>query len=138
MNKQEIKKFIVDTLLPYKQDPSNCGYDENDGCVYLTSDNKKCAVGKHMVEGEWQQATVDSMENEGFNWAGVSSVFQKWGWEKVLTEEAKKFHVALGVHASKIWDEMQSYHDAIAIGRFRTSNIHSIERLLEIELTELK
>ena len=55
-SKKKLKKFILDTLLPYKKDPSKCAI-LNDKCVYIMRDGKttkKCALGKWMKKGPWQ------------------------------------------------------------------------------------
>lgn len=141
MNKQQIEKFIIDTLLPYKQDTSKCSYDGS-ACLYLTEQGNKCAVGAHMREGEWQQATPYNMVNG----SAADAVFKKWGAKTVLTEEAYKFHVALKNlfgepdDVYRVWVLMQDYHDHLASGRGRTydSAAKSLETHLGINLTELK
>jgi hypothetical protein len=47
------KEFIIKSLLPYKENPHLCGY-ENGWCMYLTSDGKKCSIGQYMKKGKWQ------------------------------------------------------------------------------------
>lgn len=38
------KEFILNTLLPYKEDPTTCATNEKGGYEYLTKDGKKCAT----------------------------------------------------------------------------------------------
>lgn len=52
------RDFIINSLLPYKDDPSKCGLDGTRmlyPCMYLTHEGKKCAVGQYLKPGEWQQ-----------------------------------------------------------------------------------
>lgn len=91
------REFILDTLLPYKQDPSTCAIDGL-SCLYLTPDGRKCAVGKHLKEGEWQ--------NKGGH---AIDLFNTWGEEAVLTEEALAQNIPL-----EIWILIQRCHDALA------------------------
>lgn len=40
------REFILNTLLPYKEDPSTCAYDkETKKCYYLTEDGKELVNG---------------------------------------------------------------------------------------------
>ena len=60
MNKRE---FILNTLLPYRENPNLRASDKYGVCSYLTKDGKKCAIGKHMLNGEWQhfEGSPDSL-----------------------------------------------------------------------------
>ena len=93
------KKFILDTLLPYKQDPTTCAKNGKGGCSYLTIDGRKCAVGKHLVDGEHQ--------NSGLY---AERLFTFYNPDDILTEEAKQQQIPIDV-----WEKMQSYHDYIAL-----------------------
>ena len=111
------KKFILDTLLPYKQDPTTCAKNGKGGCEYLTKDGRKCAVGKHLIDGEHQMSSLY-----------VSSLFSRYNPDDILTEEAKQQQIPRNV-----WAKMQSYHDGIAKNNSKT-NMNGIVRQLE-ELT---
>jgi hypothetical protein len=91
------REFILNTLLPYKQDPTTCAIDGTN-CLYLTKDGKKCAVGKHLIDGEHQNIK---------SWVYVLN--DKYDLNNILTKEAKKQEIPL-----KVWGIMQSYHDKIA------------------------
>ena len=94
------KQFILDTLVPYFEDPQTRGYDkEQKSCLYLTKDGKKCAVGKHMRPGPWQH-------HPGSFAAMISG--GPYTMEAILTEEA--FNANLSV---KEWSCMQRVHDDI-------------------------
>lgn len=111
------RQFILDTLLPYKNDPSTCGYDEEDGgCLYKTKLGQKCAVGKHIVE-----KTFDYKE---YNGSSVDDLFYDFG-DSFLTEEARKQELSVD-----IWTKMQNYHDNIAL-RKSSKTINNRLDLLE-------
>lgn len=93
------KKFILDTLLPYKENPETCG-DNGKGCVYLTEDNKTCAIGKHMKPGDWQNYSNN-----------VSALFKKYKQKDIMSEEWCKQRIPY-----KVAEYMQLYHDNIARG----------------------
>ena len=118
------KKFILDTLLPYKQDPTTCAKNEKGGCSYLTTDGRKCAVGKHLVDGEYQ--------NSGLY---AERLFTFYNPDDILTEEAKQQQIPINV-----WAKMQEYHDYIARGEtFLVINdkVKELEQLTGFEFPEL-
>lgn len=108
------KEFILNTLLPYKEDPTTCATNEKGGCEYLTKDGRKCAVGKHLVDGEHQKSGLYA-----------SLLFYCYNPDDILTEEAKEQQIPIGV-----WSIMQSYHDGIAENRGRT-NMNEIVEILQ-------
>ena len=123
MNKEVQKQFILDTLLPYLEDPDTCGFTTDTGCVYLTKCGKMCAVGQHMEQGEWQTS------DEGFR-----GLIQEWGsGEEFFTEEALSMEFS-----DDVWSRMQDIHDAIASGMEYDFFVKGLERELDIELNELK
>jgi len=91
------RQFILDTLLPYKENPETCAAN-NGTCYYLMVDGRKCAVGKHMIEGEHQQFKGD-----------VDSLHYQFGLDKVLTDEAKQ----IGLKVIE-WMYIQLYHDTLS------------------------
>lgn len=91
------RKFILDTLLPYKKDRKTCAMQDN-LCVYLTEDGRKCALGQHMKPGPWQKSE-----------SGVYGVFEKYGSEEVLTKKA--FDQKL---ENIVWNKIQAYHDNLS------------------------
>lgn len=113
------KEFILETLLPYKQDPSNCAY-ANNNCLYLTKDGRKCAVGKHMKNGPWQKKE-----------SNIIFLVTTFSLEEMLTEEAFKQDISV-----KIWQKIQNYHDAIA-SELSKESINDCVKSLE-ELTNFK
>ena len=121
-----LKQFILDTLLPYKENPETCGYDETyEQCVYLTEDGRKCAVGKHMLEGSWQNSSAD-----------VGTLDVKYGLEKILKKSALEQNLMVDV-----WDNIQHYHDVVALNKGMHSINHAVDLLekeLNIELDELR
>lgn len=108
------REFILNTLLPYKEDPSTCAIDRGT-CKYLDSKGRKCALGKHLIEGIHQtfNGVVDELD-------------VKYGLNNILTEEAKLQGIPINV-----WKKMQNYHDELANGR--TSYIIGIISVLEIK-----
>ncbi len=118
------REFILNTLLPYKEDPSTCGYDkETEKCYYLTKDGRKCAVGKHMIEGE-HQSSPDS----------IVYLTEQKSLDKYLTQEAIEQNLSLNV-----WAIMQEYHDKIAISADKTINNKAakLERVTGLKFPEL-
>ena len=118
------KQFILDTLLPYKEDPKTCAIDD-DRCEYLTEDGRMCAVGKHMKKGQWQTEFMDV--------SGIDDVF---GLKKVLKKSALKQEFTV-----EQWELIQRYHDKcadyahIGVINFR---VEKLEESFNIDLTELK
>lgn len=118
----ETRQFILDTLLPYKENPNNCAMEENK-CLYLDSQGRKCAVGKHLVEGVHQSYT-----------GSLSGLLKHYG-ENIFTEEAKSHHIP-----KELWSAMQDYHDSIALElepRYKAYAIERIESLSKFEFPEL-
>lgn len=134
----KIKQFILDTLLPYKEDPNLCALefdsDGNPNCLYKTSDGRKCAVGKHMKEGPWQEfrGDIGHLIN-----SGGEIVVGEWPLERILTEEAYTM-----ISDVKIWRAVQNYHDNCIDDNVnsisRNESIIFLETELGIELSELK
>jgi len=91
------RQFILNTLLPYKEKPETCA-GINGSCYYLMADGRKCAVGKHMIEGFHQGFSGD-----------VDSLNHQFGLDKILTDEAKQ--VGLSVDE---WQCIQRYHDTLS------------------------
>ena len=118
------KQFILDTLLPYKEDPTTCAID-GVKCLYLTKDGRKCAVGKHMKKGKWQTEFMD-----------VRDVDREFSLDKVLKKSALKQGFTV-----EQWHLIQRYHDKCAnyshidVMNFR---VEKLEESFNIDLTELK
>ena len=133
------KEFILKTLLPYKENPELCGF-EDDNCKYLTNDNKTCAIGQYMLTGPWQHEV-----------STASTLFDKYKIQNItiMTEEWLEQNIPYDVA-----NEMQQYHDSIAyikrdnenynipnINRINNTNnviISNLEKLTGFELNELK
>lgn len=115
------REFILNTLLPYKEDVSKCAY-ENSFCKYLTNDGRKCAVGKHLIDGDHQRF-------EG----SVGQLVNKYGWY-VFTKEAQDQKINLTA-----WSTMQRYHDSLS-QTHRASNmiVDYLEKLTGFEFPELR
>lgn len=117
------KEFIIETLLPYKQDLSNCAYDVLTAkCSYLSTDNKKCAIGKWMKEGEWQYFEGD-----------VKELFIEYEMEEIMEQEFLQQDMSL-----ELMILMQRYHDNLAMGRYIDIIVSSMEKEIGEDLTELK
>lgn len=123
------KEFLLKSLLPYKNDPSLCGYNDGD-CVYLTKDNKTCAIGQHMKPGPWQHKI-----------ASASTLFKSYGEKKIMTKEWLNQSIP-----HEVADKMQQYHDVIAYSsRFHddrkniiNQHVDSLEKMTGFDLKELK
>lgn len=118
-----IREFILGTLLPYKLDKSICAVEFND-CRYLTSDGRKCAVGKWLKKGEWQ----DSTESVGWliAWYGERKIFKR---------------KALNMNIDRMgWLLLQKYHDAVAASKtdMLKKYVEMIEEHFKVSLPELK
>lgn len=118
------REFILDTLLEYKLDPGKCAVYAA-GCVYLDpSTGNKCAVGKHLIDGEHQKFLGNVVE-----------LFEIYSTD-ILTDNAKLQNISI-----PIWIEMQIYHDIIATN-CSTEIINEIlirlENLTGFEFPELR
>jgi hypothetical protein len=107
------REFILNTLLPYKENPSICAIDN--GCVYLAPNGKKCAVGKHLIEGEHQKFVGD-----------IYDLDAEYNLNNILTEEAQKQNIPF-----KVWKLMQDFHDCIATKVSETRLNYIIKKLEE-------
>jgi hypothetical protein len=115
------KEFILKSLLPYKHNPEICGHNGS-VCVYLTNDNKKCAIGQYMKEGEWQKSTE-----------GVRVLFEEYLEEDIMTDEWCKENIPL-----KVAEAMQGYHDTFKVFTLlQEEYVDSLEKLTGFDLKEL-
>lgn len=115
------KKFIIDTLLPYKVYPTTCAI-QYDACLYLTSDGRKCAIGKHMKPGPWQKERCT-----------VATLAKKYNLKEILTGEAAEVDLP-------ILSLMQDYHDSLN-NKHNESSLNAVRKLEELtkyNLSELK
>jgi len=119
--KKTKREFILSTLLPFKKDPSTCGY-ENSGCVYLASNGNKCAVGKHMKEGAWQK---ECSATYGF-------LLTKYKKEDFLTDEALEQDLTY-----EEWETMQHYHDRLAASLDTNIPLELLEDATGLKFPEL-
>ncbi len=117
---EKTRQFILDTLLPYKENPELCAISSIGNCVYLTEDGKKCAVGKHMKEGEWQKSEEIFID--------LIKLYPK---ELFLTEEALSYNLT-----NAIWLAMQEYHDSLSIDD--KVNSRRLEELTGLKFPELE
>lgn len=94
MNKKE---FALQAILPYYKNPTLCGYNISNGeCVYLTSDGRKCVLGKYLLHPE----------KHGI--LSVEDVFRNKNQEDILVPEA------VGILNTEEWNALQRLHDTIA------------------------
>ena len=117
------KQFILDTLLPYKQDPKTCAMDGV--CKYLTEDGRKCAVGKHMKKGKWQTKVM-----------GIIGIDNIYSLDKVLKKSALRQEFTI-----EQWQLIQRYHDKCASYSDKglmNFIVEKLEEALNITLIELK
>jgi hypothetical protein len=129
--KRQIKNFILKTLLPYKEDMSKCAYDKVSGlCLYLTDDGRKCAVGRWLKKGEWQEIAASAL-----------TLFELYGFD-ILLKPARDMNFT-----DTKWKRIQSYHDKLV--NFKKSNsdndkracnnaVENLEIIFRIELPELR
>lgn len=120
---KQIKQFILDTLLPYKLDPTTCAVRDQ-LCQYLTEDGRKCAVGKYMKKGKWQNEQL-----------AFDQLMDKYDINKILYKKALGYDLDF-----EVWLVMQKYHDSIGSPKgFTTPNSHVrwLQSQLDINLSEL-
>lgn len=130
-NKEELKKFVLDTLLPYFEDPSTCAF-RNGNCVYVDTQGNKCALGKHLKPGPWMTNSGDAV-----------SLFISYEMSDILTEKAYSI-----VDDMDVWTLIQDVHDELASMTKENSSyvtrktllksIESLEYNLQVDLSELK
>jgi hypothetical protein len=111
------KQFILDTLLPYKKNKALISIDPNGRCYYLSDDGRKCAIGKHMKEGEWQNYIGD-----------VSDLFRGYSENNIMSQEWIDQQIPL-----EVADNMQKYHDSMC--DYQT--VSDLEELTGYNLSEL-
>ena len=117
---EKTRQFILDTLLPYKVNPELCAMQDN-LCLYLTTDGRKCAVGKHMKKGEWQQ----------FH-GGFENLISSYPKEIFLTKKALSHNLT-----NEIWCTIQDYHDNLADFKY-VYGVGELERLTQLKFPELR
>lgn len=115
------KQFIIDTLAPYLKDRSLCAMGDQQ-CLYLTKDGKKCAFGKYMQEGPWQQ-DLDTADG----------VLEMYGAKNVLTPEAYEQNLSVVE-----WRAIQTVHDTLAYQWEGPCAIEDLEEVTKIDFSELK
>ena len=123
---EQLKKFVLDTLLPYKNNPTICGWNKSEGlCEYLTAEGNKCAVGKHLKEKpEWQgyigniEGMVDSLDKRDMQ------------LDDVLKDEAKGIPI-------KVWKSMQRWHDELASGGNPNAFVSTLAVAVGLPMDEL-
>jgi len=123
------QEFILETLLPYFQDPSTCAWNESEErCEYLTSDDKKCAFGKHLREYD-----------ETYEGENADDLLKRD--EDILTDEATAQNLS-----GKQWNTIQAVHDVWAKNKHSIGFINTIhvkgkilqcEQLCDVDLSEL-
>ena len=127
-SKKQIKNFILKTLLPYKENPSTCGFNFGDEtCEYLTDDGRKCAFGKWMKKGQWQLPIHNSR---------VASRLIEVFSINILLKPARDMQFT-----GYQWDLIQECHDRIADSSNPTiinMKVARIEEAFNLELPELK
>lgn len=126
VTKEEQRQYILDMLLPYKQDVSICGWDENDkSCVYFDSRTKNvCVAGKMMKDPSEFSYSDESILN----------LIKDYGRENLLNEEALRMNLP-----DEVIGQMQSYHDLLAKSRFISAmSVIRIEKITGFKLDELK
>lgn len=117
------RKFILNTLLPYKENPSLCAFIKTDHlCMYLTEDGKKCAVGRYLKEGEHQQCR-----------ANVVELFKEYPPKDILTEEAFNQYIP-----TNVWLLMQRYHDKTATNHSVNDIVAELENETGFKFDELR
>lgn len=120
------KEFIIKSLLPYKENPSLCGY-ENGWCMYLTSDRRKCAIGQYMKKGKWQSLNnvrVDKLLSTD----EIVKKYMKAEWCKQNVPNIVAFY-------------MQQYHDQIAVNYINHNiniTVDCMENNTGFDLNELR
>lgn len=116
------REFILNTLLSYKEDPNTCAI-HNGNCKYLDDKGRKCALGKHLIEGIHQ--IFDG---------GVYDLNEKYGLNNILTEEATLQNIPIVV-----WAEIQGYHDYLASANIEGCNrtVKSLEDKTDFKFPEL-
>tara|TARA_R110000782_G_scaffold233623_1_gene319732 strand:- start:46 stop:411 length:366 start_codon:yes stop_codon:yes gene_type:complete len=112
------EQFIIDTLLPYKENPKTRAVSEHEYCMYLTDDNRKCAVGQHLIEGEWQYFI-----------GAVSMVDTEYNISDILTDEAKEQNLSV-----EDWGNIQIYHDDFDTRVSANKSLKLLEQKLNINL----
>lgn len=119
------QQFILDTLLPYKLDSSICAIEDK-VCSYNMTDGRKCAIGKHMKKGEWQNLA-----------SSVSMLMRKYRnmLDEVFTKEFMSYRFSVEVLSA-----MQQYHDNVASGDIGNVNYYltELEKHSGIEFPELR
>ncbi len=118
------REFILNTLLPYKENPATCAFGDN-GCCYLTSDGRRCAVGKHMIEGEHQK--IGTAISDTISFPDINAV---------LNADAVAQEIPV-----ETWRQIQWYHDSIALSDTTESInrcVNKLEKMTGFQFPELK
>lgn len=123
-SKKEIKGFILETLLPYKENPELCALE--DGlCRFLTKDGKTCAIGRWMKKGKWQKMEGDAWD-----------LFEKYNEKDFFKKKARDMKFT-----DSEWDVIADYHDKISEEQdeaFINPSVDKLEEKFFIKLPELR
>jgi hypothetical protein len=93
-NKLTMRQVLEDSYKYYTEDPNGRrAVAASGGCLYLTEDGKKCAVGRYMIDGPHQN--IDGVfDNHTFE-----------NTESILTTQVQGFN-------SAFWTSLQDWHDS--------------------------
>lgn len=94
--KEEYLALLEDTVKYYSEDTSRRAMGEN-GCMYLTEDGKKCAVGRFLVKD------FDYENLNEFN--SVQDLYREYqGTDEFLIPEYRGYDISF-------WSSLQGLHD---------------------------
>jgi len=116
------QKFILKTLKPYFEDPFTVAIQDGN-CRYLTSDGRRCAVGRWIDERKY------TTEIEG---NGITNCYEII--KESFIKEARKIDLSLDE-----WRAIQNVHDNLD-GTVTLINlkVDDLEKTAKVDLTELK
>lgn len=134
-SRKEIRNFTIKTLLPYKKDMTKCAMlGGTSVCVYLAYNGNKCAVGRWLKKGEWQEFRGGVINLKGYLERELGKKF-----EDILLKEAREVYYSLNKDI-KFFSLLQDYHDHLSHQNYSKvdSIVDKLEDYLELDLTELK
>lgn len=119
----EVKEFILETLLPYKENPELISVDVVGDCVYQAPNGNKCALGKWI-----KNKYLKKIKAEYLNSSEAFSIFERFRGEKFLKKKARKMNFTI-----EDWIKIQDVHDT----KLNLGDIKLLEDHFKIKLPEL-
>jgi hypothetical protein len=118
------RQFILDALLPYKNNPGLCAINESGACLYLADNGNKCAIGQFMLDKKHQKVC-----------GSIQDVLETFNEEEIFSQEFLEQNLRICE-----MELMQKYHDFVALSytiRQINNLVGGLEKTTNLSFPEL-